>query len=456
MLTLLAFIFTLGLLVTIHEYGHYLVAKWCGVKVLKFSVGFGRPIFSKKIGRDQMEFIIAMIPLGGYVQMLEDKALSSESNTMTDADKVRALNRQSVGKRMAIVLAGSAANLLLAVVLYWILFVSGVVGIKPVLGAVVEQSPAAIAGFVAGEQLQEINGKSIKTWQEARLALLTASLNGRSVEIQVLDQSQTIHRRQLESVPLSDDDASQDVMAVLGFSPQQPSVPARMGSLIKEGPADLAGLKANDIVLRVDQKAIATWDDLVKEVRDHPKQALNILVRRGQQELLFVVTPESVWEHGKNIGRIGAEFKLEQAEMDKIFITQHYSVAEAFLRAVEKTWDTALFSLRMLGNMLLGQISWKSVSGPVTIASYAGQSAHMGVSAFVAFLALMSVSIGVLNLLPIPVLDGGYFMYHVAEVLIGRPLSESTMVAGQKIGLFLLGLLMIIAFYNDINRLITG
>jgi regulator of sigma E protease len=459
MLTTLAFIFTLGLLVTVHEYGHFQVAKWCGVKVLKFSIGFGKPLWSKKMGLDQTEFVLAAIPLGGFVKMLDERELESEAIPQahySEAQLKRAFNRQSVTKRIAIVLAGPLANLLLAIFLYWLLFMMGIVGLKPVLGSVVDHSPAAAASFTRGETIQKINGRNVATWQEVSWILLNESLKNTSVEIQTINRNQEVHIHQLSLSSINLDNESKATLALLGLTIHQPDIPARIGEVINSSPADLAGLKTNDLVLLISDTKVKVWEDFVEVIRRHPNASLDILVLRDSEEIKLTVRPEPVIENGKTVGRIGAAFRIEQSELDRIFVTTHYSAGESLIKASEKTWDTAIFSLKMLGRMVTGQASWKGMSGPVTIASYAGQSANMGIKVFIGFLALISISIGVLNLLPIPVLDGGHLMYYMVEILTGKPVSESVMIIGQKIGFSLLGFMMIIAFYNDINRMITG
>ncbi len=458
MLTALAFIFTLGLLVTVHEFGHFQVAKWCGVKVLQFSIGFGKPLLSKKFGPDQTEFIFAAIPLGGFVKMLDEREFASDAShtQYSEADLARAFNRQSVAKRIAIVLAGPVANLLLAIVLYWWLFMMGVAGMKPIVGKVIEYSPAALASITIGEMIQKINGKDVATWQDARWLLLNESLKSKTVEIQAINARQEIHIHQLDTSKLNLDNASADILNTLGLTIFQPDIPARIGSVLENSPAALAGLLSNDLVIMINHKPVNIWEDFVQEIRQNPNQPLDLTVKRNARELVLVVRPEPVIENAKTIGRIGAAFKIEQGELNKLFVTTHYSATAALVKAVEKTWETAFFSIKMLGNMIVGQLSWKGMSGPVTIASYAGQSASLGIKAFIGFLALISISIAVLNLLPIPVLDGGHLMYYVIEIFTGKPVSEAAMIIGQKIGFALLGCLMILALYNDINRLITG
>lgn len=455
MLTLLAFILTLGILVTVHEYGHFQVARWCGVKVLKFSVGFGKPIWSKKIGSDQTEFIIAAIPLGGYVKMLGEEQLSSAENT-AGQDMSRAFSQQSVIKRMAIVLAGPFANLLLAVILYWALFMTGTVGIKPFIGNVLENTPAAASQIRSGEMIQKVNGKDVATWQDVRWILLNESLKNGSVEIQAIDNNQQIHLYQIATTGLNDDNTDVDILQKLGLTVYQPKVPARIGQIVENSPADSAGLEVGDLVVAINDKEIGDWEALVQEVRLHPAEKLEMVIQRDSKEYRLSIIPEAAKENGEAVGRIGAGFKAEQAQLDQYFVTQHFTIIEALAKSVEKTWETSIFSLKMLGNMLIGNVSWKGISGPVTIASYAGQSANMGVKVFIGFLALVSISIGVLNLLPIPILDGGHFMYYMVEFFTGKPVSEAVINVGQRVGFFILGWMMVLVLYNDMNRLITG
>jgi regulator of sigma E protease len=229
-----------------------------------------------------------------------------------------------------------------------------------------------------------------------------------------------------------------------------------VGEVVKNSPAELAGLKINDLILTINQNKVSDWEGFVREVRMYPNKPVDLLILRDTVEIKLTITPDTIIENEKSIGRIGAAFKIDQNILDQYYVTSHYSAIEALLKAASKTWDTAIFSLKMLGNMVLGNVSWKGMSGPVTIASYAGQSASMGLKVFVGFLALISISIGVLNLLPIPILDGGHFMYYMVEFFTGKPVSEAVLNIGQRIGFFLLGCMMVLALYNDMNRLTTG
>ena len=454
MLTIAAFIITLGILVTVHEYGHFQVAKWCGVKVIKFSVGFGKPLWSKKFGPDQTEFVIAAIPLGGYVKMLGEEQLAD--GDCSDADMSRSLNRQSVGKRMAIVLAGPFANLLLAVVLYWVLFMTGTVGIKPFVGNLLENSPAAASKMNAGDLIRKVNGKDVATWQDVRWVLLNETLKEDQVEIQVVNAMGETHLHRLNLLKPPHDEAERDVLERIGLTIYQPSIQARIGEIVKGSAADFASLKSGDLILAVNNSKIVNWDAFVQYIKQHPKQPLELLIQRGSEKVILTAVPDAVNENGKIVGRIGAGVKIDQPEMDRYLVVKHFTIAEALTSSIKKTWETSIFSLKMLGNMLLGNISWKEMSGPVSIASYAGQSAGMGMKVFIGFLALVSISIGILNLLPIPILDGGHFMYYIVEFLTGKPVSETAVAIGQRIGFFILGWMMVLALYNDMNRLITG
>jgi regulator of sigma E protease len=451
MLTLFAFLLTLGLLITVHEYGHYLVARLCGVKVLQFSIGFGRALFKRRIGRAGTEFILAAFPLGGYVRMLDEREAPVPEN-----DLPRAFNRQSVWKRMAIVAAGPLANLLLAIGLYWVLFMSGVVGLKPVLGEPPKSSAAANAGIKAGELVSKVAGIAVASWQDVRWILLQQSLKTSKLEMETSVDGRETRLHQLDLSGLAHDEDKHDVLDQLGLVAYLPPMPARVGEVLDGGAAARGGLKVGDEIISVNGIAIAQWEDFVSMVRQNPEKQLALRIHRAGSEESLRLTPDAAQEDGKRIGRVGAAYHMEQKEIDQLLVQVQYPPLPALWHATEKTWDTSMFSLKMLGSMLTGAVSWKGVSGPITIASYAGKSAHVGWKSFLTFLALVSISLGVLNLLPVPVLDGGHLMYYVVEIFKGSPLSEHVMEIGQKVGFALLGLLLACALYNDINRLITG
>jgi regulator of sigma E protease len=464
MMTILAFIVTIGILVTIHEYGHYQVARWCGIRVLRFSIGFGKPLWKKKLGKDGTEFILAAIPLGGFVKMLDEREMKQEQADpdfkgpvvqYTEEELARAFNRKSVYQRMAVVIAGPMANLLLAVLLYWLLFSLGMTGLKPVIGEVLENSLASQANLKKGDVIQKVDGKTVKTWQDARWLLLNASLEKPQVEIETVDTFQTLHINTVSFAGINND-AEQDVLAKLGLEMLRPNMPAVIGELLPGSVASAAGFQVNDRVLSIDNVEVSNWEHVVNAVQASPNKQMQFELLRDNQRISINVTPEAMQENGKQIGRLGAGVKVNREEMQNMILDIHYTPLESLQKAIEKTWDTSIFSLKMLGNMITGKVSWKGISGPVSIASFAGESANLGLKVFIGFLALVSISIGVLNLLPIPVLDGGHLMYYMAEIIKGSPVSEQVMVVGQKIGLGVLGLLMMVAIFNDINRFMIG
>lgn len=450
--TTLAFLVTLGCLIVIHELGHYWVARWYNVKVLRFSVGFGKPLWTSARGPDRTEWVIAAFPLGGYVKMLDER------EGPVDASEVhRAFNRQPVGPRFAIVLAGPVANFLLAIALYWVLFMHGVPGVKPVVGPVPEQSAAALAGFKAGDTMTKIGEHAVPTWQDARWMLLQHAVKKTRVAVTVRSASGQVAQRELDLTHLTAADLDGDFLRALGLARQAPALPPVIGNVIGGGAAERAGLKAGDEIVAIDDRTIETWEDLVTLVRSNPGRQLILEVRRGGKSVpALAVVPEAYTENTRVIGRIGAGPKVDRAALSELMTEVRYGPLESMAKALYKTWDTSVFSLQMLGRMIMGEVSLKNLSGPITIADYAGQSAQMGWISFLLFLALISISLGVLNLLPIPLLDGGHLMYYIFEIFKGSPVSDKAIEIGQQLGMALLFVLMAFALYNDINRLIGG
>ena len=443
-----AFAVLLGIVVVIHELGHYWVAKWCGVKVLRFSVGFGKPILSRRYGRDQTEWALGAFPLGGYVKMLDEREAP-----VAQQDLHRAFNRQTVAKRIAIVVAGPMANLLLAILLFWGLFIVGMPGVQPILGDIVEGSAAQRAGFVPGEKIVAIDGDPILTWHEAGWAFTTRLASKQPIKVTAEDSAGQQRDRVFDAQELTDQDLESDVLAKLGLTRHSPGV--QIVEVVAASPALRAGFLPGDEVLAIDRKTLTGGvHQFIGIIQVNVAKPLEVEVKRNGAVIQLRVTPEAAPGRGAKAGVIGA--KVGEMDRPEFRANASYPPFLALTKALSKTWDMSWLSLKSLGKMLIGEMSIKNLSGPVTIANYAGQTAQMGLIQFISFVAVISISLGILNLLPIPLLDGGHLMYYVAEIIKGSPVSERIMEAGQQVGLALLIGLMVIAFYNDINRLITG
>ena len=450
---LAAFVLALGVLVVIHELGHYWVARWCKVKVLRFSVGFGKPLKTWVRGVDRTEWVLAAVPLGGYVKMLDEREGPVAPNELP-----RAFNRQNVWKRIAIVLAGPAANLLLAVALYWGLFMHGVPGVRPVVGAPVAASASATAGFTAGDTIVSVGGDRVSTWQDARWVLLKSAVHRHTVAVQVITNKDEAATRNLDMSGLTAADLDGDFLKTLGVTRFLLKAPPEIGRVMAGSAAERAGLKTGDEIVALNNVRVDSVEQAINIIQEHAGKVLIVEVRRDGGALPpLQVTPEAATQaDGRTIGRIGAVLQPLRQALDKYRVEVRYGPIDSLGQAIMKTWDTSIFSLRMLGKMLIGEVSLKNLSGPITIADYAGQSAQHGWISYLVFLALISISLGVLNLLPIPLLDGGHLMYYIAEIFKGAPVSEYTMEIGQRVGMGLLLLMMAFAIFNDVNRLISG
>jgi len=447
-ISLLAFIIAISVLVAVHEFGHFWVAHKLGIKVLRFSIGFGKPIWLRYFGRDRTEFAIAALPLGGYVKMLDEREAP-----VAPEEAARSFNRQSLRIRSAVILAGPLFNFIFAIVAYWLMFVSGVPGMKPVVGEVVPHTVAANAGFIANDEILEIDAEPTPTWDAATLALLDAALAAKKIEIEV---RQPEAARRLLQINFSEAEGTLEkggLLNNLGLSVQRPRLPAVIDRLVEGAPAQLAGLQPGDRVVAVDDRTIEDWGGWVDYVRAHPAQTLRVTVERAGQSLVLELTPKAVTEKEETFGQIGAYVSRPQVAEDPLRVEVRYGPFESIGKSLGKTWEMTALTLRTLWGMVSGKASVENISGPISIAQYAGYSARIGLASFLKFLAIVSISLGVLNLLPIPVLDGGHLLYNLIEWLQGKPLSDTAQQIGQQLGILLLLALMSIAFYNDLSRL---
>ena len=448
--TVVAFLVALGILIVVHEYGHYLAARLCGVKVLRFSVGFGRPLVMRRRGADQTEWVLAAIPFGGYVKMLDER-----EGPVAPEEAGRAFNRQGVWRRILIVAAGPLFNFLFAIAVYAGLYMYGMPEARPVLAAPAAGTPALVAGLKSGDTVRAIGGEVIVTWQDLRWRVMQGALQREALHLEVEAENGVRSVQVLDLREFPADQVEGDLLERLGMRLYLPALPPVIGRVVKGGAAEKAGLRAGDRVVEAAGEPVTRWEQVVNAVRLRPGQVLPLLIERDGARLRVDVAPESVQEAGKAIGRIGAGAQ-PPGDADRIVVRVSHDPLTAVSRAAARTWDISVFSLRMLGKMVVGEVSLKHLSGPVTIADYAGQSAQLGWLPYATFLALISISLGVLNLLPIPLLDGGHLMYYFVEIIKGRPVSERAMELGQRVGLALLLVIMAFAFYNDLNRLFSG
>ncbi|HAZ60068.1 MAG TPA: RIP metalloprotease RseP [Gammaproteobacteria bacterium] len=448
LLSILAYIVTLGVLVTVHEYGHFWVARRLGVKVLRFSIGFGRPLYSRTFGADATEFSICALPLGGYVRMLDER-----EGPVEPGEVHRAFNRQSLATRTAVVAAGPLANFLFAVIAYWAMFVHGVAGIAPIIGEVRPDTPAAQARLLPGDRILSVEGDAVPTWEAAIQRLVGRVLEAESVHLEI--RSANGHERAvtLDLGALHVDDVGRgELLQRLGTLPQSVRIEPVIGRIVAGSPAERAGLAPADRVLYADGEKVTDFADLVRRVQERPGEPVVFIVDRAGTQLELSVRPDSVPQGERYIGRIGAGHDPAAVIDEREAAVERYDVLTALLRGVDKTVTIAGMTVGVMGRMLVGQASVENLSGPIAIAEYAGRSALFGVTAFVSFLAAVSISLGVLNLLPVPPLDGGHLLNYLVEFVQRKPLSEAAQMRLLQMGLMLLMILTAIALTNDLTR----
>ncbi len=434
---LLAFIVAISVLVAIHEYGHYIVGRWAGMKVLRFSIGFGKPIVTWVRGPDRTEYCISAIPLGGYVRFLDGR-----EGPVEPEDEGRAFNHRPVPARIAVLFAGPLFNFIFAIFAYWLLSMDGVPALRPAVGEVMPQTYAAEAGLETGDQIVAIGETRTESWQQALMAMFDNMVaEGRipmTLEDQRGQQREAVIRVGEDSARLTEPGLLFDG---LGFLPGAP--PAVLDDPVENEAAAMAGIRKGDRIVSVDAVPVLGFVDLVEAVVDRPGERIDLgVIRDGRLEnfSLEIGTREV---DGQTSGFLGVRALLDEL-----------GPLQAVPRAISDTWQQTTFTVRMLARMVTGEVSFKNVSGPINIAQFAGDSAQRGLRYFLGFLAMISISLGVLNLLPVPVLDGGQIVYQTVEWIKGSPLSERSQILGQQFGILALILLMSFAFYNDIARIL--
>ncbi len=445
--TLFHFIVAIAILVSFHEFGHFWVARRCGVKVLRFSVGFGKVVFSYQKTPDSTEYVLSAIPLGGYVKMVDER----EGNVKKE-DLPFAFNRQPLAARFSIVAAGPIFNLILAIALYWMVAVIGESGISPIIGEPEPNTLAHQAGFSQGEKIISVNDKKTPTWTKAMTAIFSNAIGGEQT-INIISQTNTgIEQSRQLIVPEETAMKPELLYKRLGFVLDTPKFTPIIGTILADSPASRSGLQEGDLIIQADAVVIKDWMQWVDYVQQRPEKSIELLIERDGVRLSISITPKSIERGDKIIGQMGAKLLLGDNDREALYVHYSLPIGEGLLEAINETYTHASMSLKMMGKMLIGKASTDNLSGPISIAQYAGQSAEMGYIHFLKFLAIVSVSLGVLNLLPIPVLDGGHLLFYAVEAIKGSPVSEKIQIIFQQIGIFLLLLLMLFSVFLDLER----
>lgn len=460
LISISAFILAIGLLVAIHEYGHFWVARKLGVKVLRYSIGFGKPLWTRVSGEDNIEYVVSAIPLGGYVKMLDER-----EGEVAEHELHRAFNRQSVWTRIAVVIAGPMANFLLAIVLFAMTFMLGTTAYTPFVGEITPKSPASVAGMTSGGVITAVNGEPVNSWDETRMTLLNGYLENKSqVNISIESEDNGLRRYSLDLSHADLLKGSQDFLAKAGIEFWHPKQKVTVAQVLPDSSAKAGGLQKNDVLLRVDGVDVTSGRAFIDYIRTHPLEKIGLLVERNAEPVSVSITLAEKMDKGKAIGSLGAMLSTSVAEtasaetqkkLDKYAFIYQRNPWDALVLGVHKTWQMSVVTLKVMGRLITGKASLKNISGPITIAEFAGKTAVMGLTVYLGFLAIISVSLGVLNLLPIPMLDGGHLLYYIIELFRGKPVSERVEAVGFQIGIALVGTMMMLALYNDVMRLVS-
>ncbi|MEN8214584.1 MAG: RIP metalloprotease RseP [Pseudomonadota bacterium] len=451
MLDILSMIFwamvLIVILVGVHEFGHFWVARRLGVKVLRFSIGFGTPLWKHK-AKDGVEYVLAAIPLGGYVKMVDER----EEETIAEEDLPYAFNRQSLAVRSAVVAAGPLFNLLFAVVAYWAVFVNGDIDIKSYVGELPADSAAAMAGVRENDRIVSINGEATPGWNRVNQAIIKAAMQQRPVQLVVTDEQQQERELLLTDAMLSPLREGQASLDKIGLLPRFPTLPPVIGAVNSNSAAERAGLQPGDRILTAGGEEITSWSAWSEAIKAHPGQQMALAVERDSGRIQLMLRPDAKPVDGESIGFAGVGSAIPEGFVDEYRILDRYGVLEAWPRALHETWRMTRLTLNGIWSMLTGRLSVHNMGGPLTIAKFAGDSAGGGFSYFVSLLAMLSITLGIINLLPVPVLDGGHLFLFLIEAVKGGPLSEHAMLQLQKIGLMIIAALMFLAIYVDLHR----
>ncbi len=444
--TIVVFIIALGLLVTVHEFGHFWVARRCGVKVIRFSIGFGKALW-RRTDKKGTEFVIAAIPLGGYVKMLDERAEEVEPHLRSQA-----FNNKTVGQRAAIIAAGPLANFLFAVFAYWLVFIIGVPTLRPVIGDITPQSIAAKANIPAGMELKSVAGIETPDWSAVRMALL-GQIGDKQIEVTVAPFGSSVEQKKtLDISNWAFDPEKESPIQTLGFMPKMPQVEPVLDVVQPDSAAQRAGLKQGDRLLKINGKDVGQWQDFVKLWQSSPGQPIELVVSRAGENQTIVMTPDvKTLDDGSKIGFAGISPKVIPLP-EEYQITRQYNVFSAVYQAASETWQLTKLTAKMIVKLITGDVKLKNLSGPISIAQGAGVAASYGLVYYLMFLAIISVNLGIINLFPLPVLDGGHLAFLAVEKVTGKPVSEQVQDYSYRVGAILLVLLMGLALFNDFSR----
>ncbi len=445
---LASFVIALGILVTVHEYGHFWVARKNGVKVERFSVGFGKPLW-RKIGKDGTEYVLAIIPLGGYVKMLDERI-----DDVKPEDKDKTFNSKSVYQRIAIVAAGPLANFIFALFALYIMFLIGVPSVKPMIGDIVPSSIAAKANLPKDSEIISIAGSTTRDWQDVNLALI-GQIGNKEITIRTKKgDSQYISSVTLDTRDWKFSPEKMSALTSLGITPYRPKVHNELAAVAETSPAELGGLLVGDKLIAVNDVLTDDWVAFAKEIKQYPDKEVSITIMRNGVTLKPLVIPNSIEQAGKVIGYIGVAPKVD-AWPKSLLIELSYGPIDSLKESAQRTWNLTSLTFSMIGKLITGDVSVKNLSGPIGIAQGAGNSASHGFVYFLGFLALISINLGIINLLPLPVLDGGHLLYYLIELFTGKAVPEKAQETGFKIGALALLMLMAIGLFNDFSRVLS-